>query len=178
MTTCTCSSSHASVTSKKSLSSLNSPDQGPLSSNNDQWPSLIMVNYSLLALNSRKAQLMLLSKSFHRRQNFSEDISVVGQDKVNTLSLLSCSEKVEESHYFISHHNSANITEQCQYHWMVSMLLRIYPLVILVIRSWFYRALRWLWTQSSFIYIIDSFISEQYSDSQFLRFWIDVCLVS
>merc|ERR1719222_848938 len=41
---CTCSSSQVNVTSKKSLSSLN----------------------------SRKAQLMLLSKSFHRRQNFSD----------------------------------------------------------------------------------------------------------
>ena len=36
-----------------------------------------IVNYSLPFLNSRNAKLILLSKSFHLRQNFSEDISKV-----------------------------------------------------------------------------------------------------
>ena len=49
------------------------------------------MNYFLPFLNSRKAQLMLLSKSFHLRQNFSEDISTVDFLFSGTF----CSEKLE-----------------------------------------------------------------------------------
>ena len=61
---CTCSSSQARVTSKKSLSSLS----------------------------SRKATLMLLSKSFHRRQNLSDDIFSTSEtdDSSEDQSLPSC----------------------------------------------------------------------------------------
>ena len=58
------------------------------------------MNYSLPFLNSRNAQLMLLSKSFHLRQNFSEDISTVDFLFSGTF----CSEKLEGDLVSISRH--------------------------------------------------------------------------